>query len=311
MNPYVVCIGATILDITGFTPGPLILGDKNSDGFVALSSGGAARNIAENLARMGVDTKLLTVLGDDAFGAKIRTDGEAAGIDMGHLDIIPGRVSPTYLALIDGDGVLSAGVTDLHICEEYTVAYFQREIETIRGAAMVVMTPEIPDECLRYLHAECPEVPIMVDVAAVGLAEYVKRNFGVYHTIKANNYEVQALTGIDPADDKAMHEAADYLIDRGTTCCIFTVGEGGLFYKDSSGKVIRTATKPLEKVVSATGAGDAVTAGYVWSVLNGKDVQYALNLGMGAAMVALSYEKANDPNLSPERAYEAFLAHKL
>ena len=151
----------------------------------------------------------------------------------------------------------------------------------------------------------------MVDVATVGLAEYVKRNLGVYHTIKANNYEVLALTGIDPVDEDTLHKAADCLIAKGTTCCIFTVGEGGLFYKDASGRVIRTATSPLEKVVSATGAGDAVTAGYIWSILNGKDKEYALNLGMGAAMVALSYEKANDPNLTPERAYETYLAHKL
>ena len=67
---YAVVIGGVNIDIVGYPYSKLIPQDSNIGG-VKLSLGGVGRNIAENLVRLGVDTKLISILGDDIYGKKI------------------------------------------------------------------------------------------------------------------------------------------------------------------------------------------------------------------------------------------------
>ncbi|KEI11513.1 carbohydrate kinase [Clostridium novyi B str. ATCC 27606] len=310
MENYVVILGTAIMDVTGFSSKSIILGDKNSECFVKLSSGGAARNIAENMARLGLNTKLITVIGDDVFGYKIKKDCKNAGIDLSYANTISGEKSATYISLIDGNGDMQVGLTDLHIRKEYTIDFIKTKIEVFKSAQIIVITPEVPIEIIRYIHKNCPSVSIMADVASVDLAENVKKNFGVFHTIKANNYEVLALTGIKVTDDKKLEEAADYLIKKGTRVCLFTMGSKGVFYKNKDGIVIRTSTRKINHVISVTGAGDAFTAGYLYSLQNNKDINYSLQFAMGMALATIFYDKANNPNITPDLAYNTYLKYK-
>ena len=61
-SPYAVVIGAANMDIQGYPGTPLVQKDSNP-GQVKISCGGVGRNIAENMARLGLDVKLLTLLG--------------------------------------------------------------------------------------------------------------------------------------------------------------------------------------------------------------------------------------------------------
>ena len=61
-GPYVVVIGGANMDICGTSHDNLLLGDSNP-GKVRTSAGGVGRNIAENLARLGSDTRLMTAVG--------------------------------------------------------------------------------------------------------------------------------------------------------------------------------------------------------------------------------------------------------
>ena len=63
---YVVVIGAANIDIGGTPYKPLIPGDSNP-GVIKMSYGGVGRNIAHNLALLGVDVELVTAAGDDTL----------------------------------------------------------------------------------------------------------------------------------------------------------------------------------------------------------------------------------------------------
>ena len=79
--PRVVLIGGANVDIKGRARGPYVAGTSNP-GEVTVSAGGVGRNIAENLARLGISVALVTALGDDANGLLLRQACEAAGIDL-------------------------------------------------------------------------------------------------------------------------------------------------------------------------------------------------------------------------------------
>ena len=60
----VVVVGGAVIDVFAYPKDKFILNDSNP-GYITRSLGGVGRNIADNLARLQVDTTLITILGKD------------------------------------------------------------------------------------------------------------------------------------------------------------------------------------------------------------------------------------------------------
>ena len=65
---------------------------------------GLVRNIGENLARLGIDTRLITVLGNDIYGKLMIEEGMKIGLDMSESLILPEMKTSTYIAILDEHG---------------------------------------------------------------------------------------------------------------------------------------------------------------------------------------------------------------
>ena len=78
-GPYAVVIGGANMDICGCSHDNLRIGDSNP-GRVRTSAGGVGRNIAENLARLGTDTRLLSAVGNDQYGHHLLDVTQRAGV---------------------------------------------------------------------------------------------------------------------------------------------------------------------------------------------------------------------------------------
>src|SRR5206468_7255934 len=96
----VVCIGAANLDRKLRSSAPLALRTSNPASAVE-SFGGVARNIAENLARLGTQVALLTAVGSDSSGAALLAHAESLGIDTRGTLKLDGAASGTYTAVLD------------------------------------------------------------------------------------------------------------------------------------------------------------------------------------------------------------------
>ena len=68
-----VIVGGANMDIHGAPNAALRQHDSNP-GTVQSSPGGVARNIAENLARLGVDCRLIAAVGNDHHGHHLEKD---------------------------------------------------------------------------------------------------------------------------------------------------------------------------------------------------------------------------------------------
>ena len=80
-TPFVTVIGGANIDIHGRSNGKLRHKDSNP-GTVHTSAGGVARNVAENLARLGVNTRLISAIGTDPHGQMPMRLFRDAGINM-------------------------------------------------------------------------------------------------------------------------------------------------------------------------------------------------------------------------------------
>lgn len=146
-QPYIVGVGAANADLNGASLAPIHLRDSNP-GHISLSAGGVTRNVCENLARLGADVKLLSCVGDDTFGAFIRRSCEDAGIDASHLYEAKGANSSMYLSILDADGDMLVGMSDMRIVQQdMPEDYLPSQKALIQGAGVVTCDPCMGEKC--------------------------------------------------------------------------------------------------------------------------------------------------------------------
>lgn len=78
MKQAVTVIGGANVDIGGRPAAALALHDSNP-GFVTQRFGGVGRNVAHNLALLGLPVSFITALGGDLYGSGLRESCRAPG----------------------------------------------------------------------------------------------------------------------------------------------------------------------------------------------------------------------------------------
>ena len=110
-SPFVLALGGANLDIVATAQA--FQAAESNPGRIRCAPGGVARNVAENLARLGHAVGLVTLFGDDAFGTALRAATAAAGVDLALAPVVAGAAGCSYLALHGADGDLATAVNDM------------------------------------------------------------------------------------------------------------------------------------------------------------------------------------------------------
>ena len=188
---YVVCIGESAMDIYGFT------GETGREGGsrIRVVSGGVARNIGENLARLGDSVKLLSVTGDDRFGEMIQRDCADAGIDTAGIIVRRGAHTPAFLQLTGAGGEPMAAVREGSPEAAVDIEYIKQKEHIIKGARGLVVCG-IPVTAIEYLHDTFPEKKIHIDMTTMSEDPGIQGCLGCFHSVQANKREAEKVTGV-------------------------------------------------------------------------------------------------------------------
>ena len=135
--PHIALLGGINMDVSVHAHNTLRAGDSNP-GRVQCSPGGVARNVAENLLRLGLDARLLGVLGDDVFGQSLWQSGAAIGLDMRACLTLPGQRSATYVCMHRADGDMDVAVNNTDTTDSPTPDLLQPQQTPLRDAAGLV-----------------------------------------------------------------------------------------------------------------------------------------------------------------------------
>ena len=87
---------------------------------------------------------------------------------------------------------------------------------------------------------------------------------------------------MDISQQKSPEDCAEFYLERGVGCCVFTLGGDGAFYADRTGRRTRSLAYDVE-VVDTTGCGDAFDAGFVCALHHKMDVDTSLRFAQAAA----------------------------
>ena len=301
--PQVIVIGGANVDIKGRPHGALIPATSNI-GEVTVAAGGVGRNIAENLARLGVDAALTAFVGDDANGRFLRQASTAAGVDVSMLETCAAPTG-TYLAILDRDGEMVAAINDMRAADALSVAYLEAHTERLQSADMLVADCNIPVECLRWLSqfSSAHGRLLVIDPISVAKARKLldfQRREPVF-AITPNRQQLAALTGVDDTNS-----AIARLHDLGFANVIVHCGGGGAIVSDGEAPPAVIPAMHVTEVADVTGAGDAAVAGLVCGLVSGFSLMQAVRLGQAAA--ALKLRSRNSVSDSINRARVMVLA---
>jgi len=296
-KPYITIVGGANIDIIGRPYEKLRMKDSNP-GKTTITLGGVGRNIGENLARLGIDTKLITVLGDDLYGRLILEKGNEIGLDISESLILKNRGTSTYLAILDEKGDMNLALSSMDILNQMDIPFIKEKKDLIESSSLCIVDTNLPKEVLEYMVSSF-KVDFFLDTVSTRKAEKVKDILGYFHTIKPNRLEAEVLSDIRITDKGSLRKAASFFLDMGVKRVIITLGEEGVYYLDDEEEIF--IRSPKISVVNATGAGDAFMAGLAYAYFNGLDIEKSIKIAMGASFVTLENENTINPDIGIEK----------
>jgi pseudouridine kinase len=293
---YVAVVGGVNVDIGGRSLAPLVASDSNP-GKVSISLGGVGRNIAHNMALMGLDVHLLTAYGNDINGGRVASSCSELGIDLSHAQRLSDMATSTYLYLTDPEGEMALAVSDMAICEKISPSYLAANLSLLQNARVVVADANIPAESLEYLAENCT-APLFVDPVSTIKAEKLRPILGKIHTLKPNKLEAELLSGIPIHNEGDLKMAAEKLLSTGLQRIFISLGADGVYAASHDGSAWMENIPG--KMVNTTGCGDAFMAALVWAYMQGGDLHQAALAGLAAGLVAMESAETINPNMSAE-----------
>lgn len=295
MTPHkVLIIGASILDITAYPIAQLLLNDSNP-GHIYLTAGGVARNIAENLALLQVDTHLLSAIGNDVWGQILRERCQQVRLNIEHSACPADAPSALYLAINNDQRDLALAIVNTAIIDHISPTYLASKTSIINDFPLLVADANLREDSLHYLCTTFAHIPIYLDAVSATKARKVKDFVGKCHTLKANLAEATAMSGIEGYTTKALLQMRDYFMNKGTQQIFITLGKDGSFYANTTmyGFVAPTSIT----VASTSGAGDAYMAGLVYAHLQQESLSDTAIFASAMSIAALMSQHTVNPQL--------------
>lgn len=292
-------IGGATCDITVVLQNKAIPADSNP-GRIYSSPGGVGRNIAENAARLGLRTTLLTAFGSDGFAEAIKNSCNLAGIDTSPSWIDGKAGSCVYIDLVDKVGELVIAAADCNLIENLPLDYIRSAAPVINGHRFLLLDANLSEEAL-IAAAEISDIPIISDTISIAKAVRLRKILPRLSVLKTNTRELGALTGLDiPDDPEQIFRACEPLLEEGLRSIYVTMGASGACCADADG--LTSIGGYPAAVRNVTGAGDAFCAGVIFGLLKEWDKKRILRFGSTLSHIALESESAVDPGLNLEVA---------
>lgn len=296
-TPFVAVIGGANIDIHGQSNRSLRRKDSNP-GTVHISAGGVARNVAENLARLGVDCRLISAIGTDHHGQMLMRLSREAGIDMQFVQEIASAPTSTYLSVLDHSGEMQVAIADMSIIDYLSAERLQTHEAMLQQAALMVLDANLPDDTLAWLSSTFADTPIFADTVSAAKATRLGPYLSSIHTLKTGTAEIEALVGAQARTQSQLRKLARRLHEVGVERLFVTRGEQGVFFSTREAQGMQKPTSDRRKVRNAGGAGDAFLAALAYAWLEDRPLQGSLKFALAAAAVTLSHPASSSPALS-------------
>jgi pseudouridine kinase len=286
--------------MAGLEPG------TSNPAYIRTTRGGTARNVAENLGRLGAEVYLISAVGKDLTGEQLVAQTADADVNVDHVLTIVGENTGTYMALLEDDGSLSVALDDVQVMMNITPAYLRAREELFRDAAMIMMDGSLMHDSMATIVelAQRYQVPLCADPSSSRLAYKLRPFLSHLHLVVPNEAEAAELCEVDFGghDPDVSLDLARRLVKMGVDNVVITLSDFGLDYATSDETGYIEAN--YSEMVDSTGTGDSVTAAIIFGLVNDLPPVQCIRLGAAAASLTLQTGDTVVPDLSLDMLYD-------
>ncbi len=286
----VVVIGSITVDMTTFShrlpsPGETILGEE-----FTLVLGGKGANQAIAASRAGASAQMVACIGDDAFAELVSAGLTEAGVDISHVQRVPG---PTGIAHIRVD---DSGESDIVMVPLANSALSTAQIDAYfaapsRPATVLLTQLEIPWSITQYAikMARAAGSTVILDPAPAATLD--SDIWPLVDIVTPNETEASILTGIAVTDLHTAIQAGKWFIANGAKNALITLASRGAVLVSHTG-IQHFDSLPVT-AIDSTAAGDSF-AGYLGAGLAcGLPLADAILRAMAAGALAVTKRGAS------------------
>jgi len=295
---YILVLGASVVDIFGFCENKYASRDS-IPGRIKMTFGGVCRNIAENLARMAVNTKFISVLGDDEIGREMIEHSKYIGYDMSQSLILKDKRTPTYLAVLDENGEMVSGINDMSSINRLDIEYIKGKADVIKKADYVFLDADNPLNLGFLLDTYSEDTKFILDPISANKTAKILPLIGGLHTIKPNKLEAEVIAEMSINSDEDLIKAAEKIHKLGVKNLFITLDQEGVFYSNEKTQGLLKSLNP--DVRNVTGAGDAFVAGIGYGYTQDMSIDQIAKVATTMAFITIANHETIHPELSLDK----------
>ena len=276
MQKQIICIGAALVDELYSATSPMLLATTN-DAKVHRSAGGVSRNIAHQLALLGLPVQLITVFGNDGEGDWLKTICDYTNIKLDG-SITTSSLTGKYTGILNFDGSLFTALITNSELDLITPEHLNKKVDLLNTASFIIADANISVEAMSWLANFCniQNIPFIIEPVSVPpAAKLSQMNLNGVFMLTPNEDELPALTG--DRYNVTIHQQAEELLSRGAKKVWLHNGANGsiLFTKE---KTITLEAPKVNEVKDCTGAGDGSLSGFILAQYLGKSDEESLQI---------------------------------
>jgi len=267
MPKPVICIGAAFVDELFHMQEEMIMG-STVPASVSKTAGGVSRNIAHQLALLGVNVQLISVFGNDSDGDWLKQTCTNANVKL-DASITKDGLSGKYTAILNLDASLFTGFLTNAATNLITPQHLEKHKALLQTASYLLADANVSVDAGEWLLAFTNEtgIPLILEPVSVPPARKFKDvNLSGLHLITPNEDELPVL-----CSEKALftQHQIEELINKGVENVWLHNGKLGsaIYNKERS----ITLHAPEIEIVDCTGAGDGSLSGFILGKTLGKE----------------------------------------
>jgi fructokinase len=286
----ILCVGEVLIDFIGHQSEVLINDTRDFHRYL----GGSPTNVALNSSRLGLNAALVATVGKDGFGEYVFKRLNEANVNTEFIKILKNK--PTSVIFVSR----SKATPDF-------IPYREADTE--------ILTDQISSDVLRQtkiLHTTCfalsknPAQATILKKAEEGYQLGCKLSIDVNYSGKIWKSREEALSiiklyckfnplikisedDINRLFDKSLtHDRIfNFFHDLGVDIVCLTLGSKGVKLSQKDHNIIELPAIKIEKVMDATGAGDAFWSGFLFAYIKNKSIKDCLEIALKLAALKL------------------------
>lgn len=294
-KPKITVIGASNIDLIGFSKEKLIFKDSNI-GTIETILGGVGRNIAENLTRLDVNVEFLSVFADDEFSKSIIHSCNTLDISIKHSVTITGGKSSFFMAIMDYHHDMALGLSAMEIYDTIPDSFILNNLEVIAQNEYCLLETNMPTHILELVTQKLPNIKFAMEAVSSRKALKTQSILDRLYILKCNLLEAELLSNMKIEYESDYEKLVQHFLDLGVKKVFITLGRDGVVYGDD--KEISISRNKIITPVNTNGAGDAFMAGLLYGELKNMELYDMVKFASGCAQITIQHKNAVNPDLN-------------